>query len=194
MRKESVMKRILAGSLSLALAVPTAAAVAQEPPEVTPGTRVRISAPTVAKKHFVGTITAWDPENLTMTSDKGPIVLPRGAVSRLELSRGRKSRGRKALLGAGIGAAAGALVGFAHGSDPPGSSIVAFDAGTYALTFGALGAAAGALIGVAITPGERWEELPPTRFRVSVGPVRGHGLGVSLTMAFGHRSGASNGS
>ena len=185
------MKRILAGSLSLALAMPTAAALAQEPSEVIPGTRVRITAPTVAEKRLVGTITAWGPENLTVTSEKGPIVLPRGAVSRLEVSRGRKSRGRGALVGAGIGVGAGVVGGFAHGSDPPG--LVSFNASFYAFGYGILGAAAGALIGLAITPGERWEELPSTRFRVSVAPVRGHGLGVFLTLAFGHRSGATNG-
>ncbi|HYL56537.1 MAG TPA: hypothetical protein VEU73_13275 [Gemmatimonadales bacterium] len=95
------------------------------------------------------------------------------SISRLELSRGRRSFGGGAVLGGAIGAglgAAGTLVWVASscfksststgGNCPTGASAAGIVLG---------GGAAGALVGVLVRP-ERWARVGWTGLRASIGP------------------------
>lgn len=91
---------------------------------------------------------------------------------------GRK--GKAALLGLGIGAVAGAALGFSNGTDTDwcfflcsASSKAAFGA----ITFGAIGAGIGAIVG----PGAKWAPLgPDAGARGATLTLTPHGVGVRL--------------
>jgi hypothetical protein len=115
------------------------------------------------------------------------VTLPRASLSRLEVSRGRRSH--STLKGAGtgmvIGATLGALIGLASGDDR-GNCFVCFraqdKAGMGALVLGTLGGLVGA--GAGAQDVERWETVAPrpAKLRVSVRPLGRSGL--SLALAF----------
>ncbi len=168
------------GILSIAAAV----ALADDAVQLASGTRVRVTVPTGGGQ-LVGTVLALDDNNLTLqvlgkTDTK---VLLRDDITQLEVSAGRRSRGRGALIGAGIGAGAGGLMGLASGSDDA-NSFFRFTAGEKALIAAIFFAPIGALIGVAVHPAERWKELPKDRIRLSFVPVGERGAAVSLAFGF----------
>ncbi|MBI4531314.1 MAG: hypothetical protein HY709_07300 [Candidatus Latescibacteria bacterium] len=76
---------------------------------IAPGARVRLTVPTVVGSRLSGTLVAWDVEKLVVQRGEGDSVLiARTAVTRLEVSRGRRSRDKE---GAGIGFLVGASAG-----------------------------------------------------------------------------------
>ena len=163
-------------------------------PSVTVGSRVHIKAPTVLKGPITGSIVSIDESSLALQTKNGktPLVVPLQAVSGLEVSRGRRSRGRWAGRGAAAGAGALAILGYATGEDCPQSQDGYFAAlaGALCTSHGEgaaigffLGAPLGALIGLMIPPGERWQRTSPDRVRVSIGPAP-HGIGASVSLAF----------
>jgi hypothetical protein len=159
-------------------------ATADEAPPLGAGTRVRVKVSN-GQGRLVGGLLALDNERLTlqMVTEKAPRVFPRADVTALAVSAGRRSRGRGALLGAGVGAVVGAVIGFAGGDDPDvneGGLTASENAVEGAGIFGAMGA----LIGLALPPGERWKEVPLDRVRVSLLPVRGRGVRVSVVVPF----------
>jgi hypothetical protein len=46
------------------------------------------------------------------------------------------------------------------------------------------GALIGTVIGAAIPPGERWNEMPATRYRVGFAPRLDHGLNLAVALQF----------
>jgi hypothetical protein len=125
---------------------------------------------------LVGDLVALDATRITLrVKERGePWIVRREDVLKLEASQGRRSRIRGALIGTAIGAGGGALIGSA-------------DKGYGAA--GALGGAlvlglAGGVIGALVPAAERWRELPGNRLRFSVGPVRGRGAAVAVSVAF----------
>jgi hypothetical protein len=156
-----------------------------------------------ANSRYAGEVVASDADTLTIRLDGRDlrVSLPRTAIARMELSRGRRPRStlRGAAIGAGIGAAGGALLGFAAGGDrcPPGrpgegffgwqGCLALFSAGDKAamgaVGFGALGGLVGAVIGS--QRAERWETVTThgtPKVRVSLRPLGR--LGASLALGF----------
>ena len=157
-------------------------------PDLTLGTRVRVRSEN-AQGDVVGSVVSIDDSTLSLNvpgrATPAPVRLD--TVNRLEVSDGRHSRGRNALIGAGLGSAIGTGVLVALF----GSSGNSGDAG-YIVFFGvALGAPIGALTGAALPPSERWRDVSLAQHGaarritgLSVRPVRGHGVAASMTMAF----------
>jgi hypothetical protein len=179
--EESVMRRFLAGPLSLALVLPSWA-VAQESFDgsaVLVGSKVRILAPTVVGGRLEGIVSQMDDQSLVVLQDNHPWRLPRQAITSLDVGTGQK---RRALKGMFIGAPIGAALIFLVPTGIPtrrSASDSLHQAG-----FGLfLGAAYGAGIG-ALIKSERWSRVPLERVRLSVAPTRGRGVGLSLSVGF----------
>lgn len=149
--------------LALLLAVPTGAALSQAV-QLEPGLRVRIWAPTPPLVRQPGRLTAFHADTMQIDLDRplsrgvAGVVVPLSEVTRLDVSRSRHSRARKALRGAIVGLVIGAAIGAASGGDCEGTMICFTPAEGAAMGGGFL-SAAGALIGVLLPPGERWERV-----------------------------------
>lgn len=141
--------------------------IAQEGPQIVPGTRIRVTAPTVASDRLVGTAMSLDVDTLVMKAEDwaAPLTVPIASVTRLDVSRGKVSRGKNALKGAGIGLLVGGAGGYVVEASVEGDQAIApivgaiggavngsliGASGKYA-TIGFLsGAVAGTLIGLAM--------------------------------------------
>jgi hypothetical protein len=132
------------------------------------------------RDRLIGKVLAFDDKTLTLqiTGQADPTLLRRGDITTVAVSSGRRSRGKGALIGAGVGAGASMVMGLT--GDPEGFVTPAGAAVLSAIVLVPLGA----LFGQGITPSERWKDVPLDRIRLSVHPVRGRGLGVSLALAF----------
>jgi hypothetical protein len=170
---------------SLTLCVPLV--VAQDAISPGVGDRVRIgiaaeSAPPEGPADLgrrvvvAGTLVGVTDETLTLELDGSGRALgvARRSIVKLEASRGKRSRGKTALMGAGIGAGI-ALAGIALAEDQGKG---------YAVAGLVVGVPVWALIGAALPTPERWKEVPADRVLLGVGPLRGRGVAVSLNVAF----------
>ena len=118
-------------------------------------------------RRAVGLITHSEPARLLVDSGGGTTVtVPRAAVARYEVTKGRASRRRNVLLGllvgAGVGAAIGLAVGSACDEEPSGgfggNCYMASEGGALVgLMFGAGG---GAVVGALLPRPERWSNRP----------------------------------
>lgn len=156
------MPRLLLMSVfTLIFATPALA----QPSAVRAGDDVRITSATITGRFLLDAVTD---DIFTLRDSTGATFhVPLSSVTRLAVSRGRRSAGAGALRGAGIGFAVGAVtgivIGIASGDDQP--DILGLNRGEKALLAGTVlgGTAAllGTLVGLA-APGERWErvELP----------------------------------
>ncbi len=151
---------------------------AQEP--VRTGDRIRVTAQGI--KRTTGTLRAVD-QRLVMLGGSGSpaIQIPRDSITKLEVSRGKRSNITAGIL---VGTGAGLLLGAAF-------AVLAVDAGgsseisnqEAAAIFAALGGSAGLLIGTIVgasTKTERWQEIPLDRLRVTVGPQPHGRFGVKI--------------
>ncbi len=137
----------------------------------------------------MGTVVALKPDTLAVNVENrdSPLALPLASLTKLEVSRGQKSR---TLKGAGIGFLVGGAAGLATAAiacaiagdcaaDDPYTGLV------YAV-FGVLGAGVGTLTGAIIGSTikvDRWETVQLDQLRVGLTP-RGHGLEVSAKFVF----------
>ncbi|MGP0083292.1 MAG: hypothetical protein ACLP0B_06670 [Steroidobacteraceae bacterium] len=181
----------IAISLSNALALLTLACLfssvsaagedAPTPLSLTPGMRVRVLALEHSPNKVVGTINRVDDQSLTIDvpGRSEPVSVLREKIARLDVSSGRRSRWVDAAIGAGIGAAASALACSASESKNSIVNNTDVTAGC-ALVGGLLGAS----IGAAIPPGEHWNEMPSTRYRVGFAPRLDHGLNMAVAWRF----------
>jgi hypothetical protein len=171
----------IAALLVLTLSLP---ALADEPDALSlpPGTRVRVEAPNAFNGKLIGTVTSMtnDAVTLEVPDHAAPVSVERAKITQMEVSNGLHSRWFYALIGAGIGAAAGALIGSGSSAHP----------GDYMTRDGVMGQDAllglglGALIGAAIPPSERWESMGAFHARISVVPRPDHGIGLIVAAAF----------
>lgn len=139
-----------------------------------PGTRLRVTAPTVTPKPIVGTLLETTEREVLLAvspSDRTPI--PRAAITHVERSQGRHGHAVKGLL---IGAVVGAVVLSAINAEDPETGETA-EYVWVALLGAGLGALPGAGVG-ALARTERWAELPLANLRVTVAPLPGHGVGL----------------
>ena len=145
---------------------------------LSPGARVRITAPS-AGKPSKGRLVSFDDQALIVVFDGGaaPSRIPREAVERIQVAK--RSRALGVLRGAGIGAAAGfaggALGARIFSDEPEGAGVAAF-------IYGSLGTVVGAAVGAAL-PVQRWQDTDAHKLRLGLAP-RPDGLGASLSVSF----------
>jgi hypothetical protein len=134
------------------------------------------------KKRLVGKLLALDDKNLTLQveDEMARRILSRERITGLDISAGRRSLGRRALYGAGIGAVAGAVAVYAGPEEEHHLLTEAEGVGMLAVLFGGTGA----LVGMVAIPGERWEDVPLDSVQISFRPVPGRGAGVFVTVSF----------
>ena len=180
----------LASLVILPLITPVTGLAAQQT-LVTPGARVRISAPTVAESPLLGTVVALPADTLIVDAldYADPLALPLASLARLEVSQGQESRTLNTLKGAGFGSLIGVGAGLATvgilciNGDCADDPYVGLAFVVYGATGLAVGALTGAIIG-SIKGVDRWVDVPLDRLRVSLTPSEHLGLTVSVRVAF----------
>lgn len=164
--------------VALGLAIGSGVVAAAEEGPIRTGARLRVT--TATSPAVVGTLASRDATTLTLATDgnDAPRRLDLSAITRLEVSRGRKSHWLAGLL---VGAAAGAAFG-AYACSGSGLDCSEGETAPAIAYLGAIGAASGALVGALIRT-TRWETTSPERLVVGVVPVRGRGLGLSVRLS-----------
>ncbi len=170
--------------LTLACLFASVSAAGEDAPldlSLTPGMRVRVRAPDISSSKVVGTVIRVDDQSVTIDAPgrSEPVSVLREKIARLDVSTGRRSRWVDAAIGAGIGAAGSAL---ACSASETKHSIV--NNGDVTAGCALLGGLLGAGIGAAIPPGEHWNEMPATRYRVGFAPRLDHGLNLAVAWRF----------
>ena len=176
-------------------------APAEEPATPAVGIRVRVTAPAVSGERLVGTLVRMDETTLTLRAGKGKgtLEVPRAAIIRLEVSRSRSRKGEGAGIGMLVGIGAAVAVGLGAGGGCESVAVpdpwlfglserldrnLCVGKGEAALLTSLVTIPVGALIGYAAAPGERWVATTPDRLRLAVAPVRGGGVGATLSVRF----------
>ncbi|MDH5198516.1 MAG: hypothetical protein OEY20_14840 [Gemmatimonadota bacterium] len=165
-------------------------ALAQQP-QLTPGQRVRVTAPDFGLARAHATLEAIDGGELVLRTDATRRV-PLASVARLEAYAGRRSHW---LLGAGIGFVVGAGATYFVLNPPGGGSTALCDqsanqdaigsAECLGLTAlgGVAGAGLGALVGMFIKR-DTWTDVPREGLRLSVVPQPNGRFTVAASLAF----------
>jgi hypothetical protein len=120
-----------------------------------------LDAITLPRPHrkVVGVVETADSEAVTLVRKNGSrVVVPRGAIAKVERANGRRSRARAAGLGFLIGAGGGAGVGYLFGATCNPTGFLGCFLQPWASTFEGvvLGGAVGALVGAVSPPKDRW--------------------------------------
>jgi len=128
--------------------------------ELAPNMRVRVSAPTVASKRIAGTITAVEPSVLIIQAANERIVIPRDAITAIDLNtqRGRKWRG--AGRGALVGVLAAVVLGTVSEITDGEGGFIDIPIWAYVTVYGMVTVPVGAGIGAAVADGEHWSPMP----------------------------------
>jgi hypothetical protein len=180
------------GFVLTSLAAVWGATVSADPGEAPTGaTRVRVTAPALARKPLTGSLVALEEVKLKLQREGSSEVveIPRRDVTRFEVNTKRSRRGKAAGIGALVGFGVGAILGYAAGDDcsaPDAPSILCIEREVSAGGVGLVGAGLGALVGLAVGPGEKWEVRDPGRVQltVSASPSRRRGVGLALSIGF----------
>jgi hypothetical protein len=171
-------KAAIACCLCIGVSWQTTTLYAKEPEPLTPGARIRVTAPTQASRQIVGILTSVDPSVLTVQTSKEFITVRREAIRTLELSERRGRKGKGALIGAGVGLLAAALVAATTKQGDfltPGESFLAG-----VILFIPTGTGLGALL----APGERWVPVPAAALRPTDARYGRAGFQVALRVRF----------
>ena len=154
---------------------------AQEP--LVSGSRVRVTAPECELRGQEATFRALRADTLVLETTECPLA----SVTRLDVSGGQKSH---ALLGAGIGFAAGALVALVYCGMEEGNCVIThLNGGRNDFSnelppiLGVLGGVVGALVG-RNTKTDHWERVPLSRLRVSLAPQRDGRFALGFSVRF----------
>lgn len=167
----------------LLLATPGTLA-AQRADDLTPGTRIRVSAPRTSLDPYVGSLVRLSAESVTLAVESGEsaLTLRLARVRRIEVSGGEKPKVvTGAAIGFGVGAAASLLFLAGFCSDP--DTVCGGDEWLTAFAVIALPpTVVGAGIGLLIRT-ERWREVEPAP-RAALHPLRAprFHLGLSLLL------------
>lgn len=178
--------RLLPLALAALLAGVAADASADTTPPLVPGDRIKVeTTPTHGDR--VGTFVALDDSTLSFRPAPGEaaIEIHRSDIAALSVATGQRSRWRKALVGFGIGAVSGFLLGYAQGDDEHGAwDFVWFTAEEKGLILAAVFAPVGGIVGLALRPGDRWSEVPLDALRVAPHVTSGGVPGMAVTLRF----------
>ena len=171
--------RILA-LVTMAMLVPASQAAAQPAGTVAKGSRVRLESASVTPHKLSGTVVELDETTLKLRTDSGSsVVVPRGAISKLDVM---VSRGSNWKAGALIGAAVGFLTDSGSPSKCSGSlGCIGPDPNDAAAAGVVVLAGVGALIGSLIWK-ETWAPVESSP-RFTVAATRKGGV-VSLSFPF----------
>ncbi len=164
--------------------VPLVSATAQDSLPVRAGDRVRVTAPDLGIRKQAGRFAALRADTLVVAVADSTMTLPVASMTRLEVSRGQKSRAGQ---GAGIGLLGGGLLGFLISRNcTEGTGFI--DTRRACIQISTVGGAVvGTLLGLAVGAvimTDRWQEVPLDRVRVSFGPQRDGRLGVGASVRF----------
>lgn len=164
--------------------VPLTRVTAQNPPPVTVGIRVRVTAPDLDIDKYDGTVAAVRGDTLTV----GTVQVGIASVTRLDVHQGRKGNvGQGAIIGTLVGLPTGLALGVfyqqacSHASDIGETCLALIPIGAVAV--GLVGALVGGTIGSLIKV-DRWEEVPLDQLRVSFAPQRDGRFGLELSARF----------
>ena len=184
------MRAVVVSLLVLPLLVRSGSLSAQEPPPIEPGARVRVTVPDFGLEKSVGTCLALSNGSMQFLPQSGPSprTIPVTAMTRLQVSRGRKSHiVGGAVLGGLTGAVVGGTVvilGTQLGCETTGGCSVDWgEGGRWIALFSVIGVAFGGGIG-ALVKTDRWEEVPLDRLRVSLAPQRDGRFALGVYVAF----------
>jgi hypothetical protein len=150
-----------AAALALVSALVAVPAGLAQAPSLTPGARIRLSAPGYEIKNRPGTLVRVTPDSLTIDFRRNaePITVPLDALTRLDVSRGRR-REAGFWRGAGIGfLITGALVGAAVLSARECGEDCQVPLMIYGGSGLVLGTVLGGIIGARKAP-DLWEAVP----------------------------------
>jgi len=175
--------------LAFAAVVVAAPLSAQQPQQLRPGQRVRVSVDSLPQRQLrlVGTVASLSPGYLVlMGADSGPLTIPVRIVRKLEVSSGTtgSKAAEGALLGFLGGASVGALIGVL-GIPRCGfrRATCEFATPVGAAIGGLVGMFVGGVIGAQVSR-ERWESVPLDRLRVTVLSRPGSRLGLGFSLGF----------
>ena len=165
-------------------------ALAQDPPAVASGAKVRVFAPSLSKDPIVGKVVSIGPDSLVL-SPRNPrfprrLGVPVRSLELLQVSIGRGSGRRNVLKGVrnGIvyGGLAGTVLGFAF--TRPDEGVGRVDWSFAGMLGGAvIGIPLGALFGSAYAS-EKWEDVPLDRIHLNASPRGSGGMMLSATYRF----------
>ena len=160
-------------------------AFAEEAEEPLVGARVRLTTEDkTGDKRLVGNLVELNDHSVKLRLEGGAgVEVPRASVVRVQVSRARGTHGQGAAIGFLAGALAGVLLGVLAGETCHPDDFICYSKSDVALGAGALLGVAGVGVGVAVSHGERWDDVPD-RFRVAIGPVRGRGVTARLSLSF----------
>jgi hypothetical protein len=128
-------------------------------PSLDPGARVRVTVTDPGARPLVGTLESLRGQSLVLRVDDDPYPIPRAAVRRIEVSRGRRISRRWTTLGAAAGGAAGAFVGGCLANKDDYGVLCGGQDDTKYVIGGIVGGLAGGALGAWLGRGERWEEV-----------------------------------
>jgi hypothetical protein len=174
--------RRLVPALLLAATAARPALAQQTPVTLTPGDRVRVSAPPHTPHRVQGELVLYQGDSIAVREEGtgtvylAPVTSVRSLAKNVGLDRGRSVR-RGARLGLFLGASVGAVAGPLLGTDEDTDQFyetIALSTGGGAVLGVALGAAYGALFAR-----ERWQGL-----RMPIRPVMGTTSGGATTVSF----------
>jgi hypothetical protein len=183
-RHSMIARRIVAAGFVISLGTVTATAQAAGDSLLQIGDRIRI---TTARSSLAikGTLVAADDTALTVARegrDTTERKFARSEIATLEVARGKKSHWVAGSLVGLLGGVALTAAYCVHPS-PFGGECSSGDYVAVGALFGGIGAASGALVGLLIRT-DRWTAVPADRLNVSVSPVPGHGLSLTLRLSF----------
>lgn len=153
-----IRSTLLAASLLIGLAASVHAQAAES--TLAPGARLRVRQ---GDQSIIGTLVSLDSAGLVIATDKSDTVTaPRASITTVDISTGTKSHaGKGALIGLGVGAVTGVVVGLAaSGSDNGG--FLDFSSGEWAVGVGLTGAVFGTGLGAIIGAFIHTDKWSPT--------------------------------
>jgi hypothetical protein len=117
-----------------------------------------------------GRLVRVDSESLVLETSAGvATTIPRDSIERLDRSLGRHSRGRGALIGAGIAAVVGVASSLAYGASCEEEECT-MGAAYGLLLYTPLAMGVGAAIGALVPPGDRWKPVQNERVSLRFDP------------------------
>jgi hypothetical protein len=148
----------------LALCWPLVSLRAQAVVQLTPDTRLRVSASSPLTQVRTGTYRALTDTTLVLSADTSQFTIPLANITQVEVSRGRQPNVVGGVVGLLLGAAAGGAIGCAANSDDYGVYCGGQD-DTKVIVGAVLGGAAGAALGALLFRREHWAVVDGNQLR-----------------------------